>query len=342
MKTLILASAFPLFVSFAAAQDTPPPAPDKKDAPAETVRKATAPAWLGVSLSENDGRVELDHVLPDSPAAKAGLKDGDIVVRIGDQAVAGDPSRIISVVRERKPGEAIELSVRRGDKEETIKVQLAERPSSGEEFRGEFRRKMEDDLEKRVHDEVKKAEEQAAAKLKERMDKQGEKQWEEKSGRALNEAAKAARELEEELEDLRGKERQQWKKNGGLHLKRMLPEEKRLDYFGPAGPPRLLEKMPNPARELQLYMSGKPDKAAEDAIWKRVEKSVGRALKESGLPPEVIEKAMGAVKEARQNGPEQEARRAKLKAEANRIEKEMQALKERADKLRDELHRSEE
>jgi len=78
----------------------------------------------------------------------------------------------------------------------------------------------------------------------------------------------------------------------------------------------------------------------EDAIWKQVEHSVGRALKESGLGPDVIEKVMQAVAAARQHGAGDHARRAKLEAEAARLEKEMQALKEKAGKIREELNRT--
>jgi hypothetical protein len=70
--------------------------------------------------------VRFADITPGSPAAKAGLKAGDILVRFGK-----DPVRNLYdftyALRAHKAGEEVEVEVLRGDKSLTAKVQLTER-----------------------------------------------------------------------------------------------------------------------------------------------------------------------------------------------------------------------
>ena len=53
-----------------------------------TGRRREAPRpWLGVYSEEIEGHVVVTRVLPDSPAAKAGLSRGDVILGVGGQAV---------------------------------------------------------------------------------------------------------------------------------------------------------------------------------------------------------------------------------------------------------------
>jgi S1-C subfamily serine protease len=53
-----------------------------------TGRRREAPRpWLGVYSEEIEGHVVVTRVLPDSPAAKAGLARGDVILGVGGQAV---------------------------------------------------------------------------------------------------------------------------------------------------------------------------------------------------------------------------------------------------------------
>jgi serine protease Do len=54
-----------------------------------TGRRREAPRpWLGVYSEEIEGHVVVTRVLPDSPAARAGLRRGDIVLGVGGKAIA--------------------------------------------------------------------------------------------------------------------------------------------------------------------------------------------------------------------------------------------------------------
>jgi S1-C subfamily serine protease len=79
---------------------------------------------LGVSLgfSENEGAV-VDRVEEDSPALKAGLKSGDVIIKINGEGIA-DGEALVSQVIKRKPGDEITLTVERGDETLELKTTL--------------------------------------------------------------------------------------------------------------------------------------------------------------------------------------------------------------------------
>lgn len=63
-------------------------------------------------------------IVSGSPAASAGLKDKDIITKVGDVAV-GDRGSVSSLIGEYAPGDTIELTVLRGGQTLSIKVTLA-------------------------------------------------------------------------------------------------------------------------------------------------------------------------------------------------------------------------
>lgn len=77
---------------------------------------------------QGDG-VKLDGVSPDSPAARAGLQAGDIVVSFGGLDVH-DLESYMTAMSGKKPGDEVEVTVERDGQEKTFKATLAERPSS--------------------------------------------------------------------------------------------------------------------------------------------------------------------------------------------------------------------
>ncbi len=62
-------------------------------------------------------------IATDSPAAKAGIKDKDIITKVGDIAV-GDRGSVASLVAEYAPGDTVELTILRDGKTMTVKATL--------------------------------------------------------------------------------------------------------------------------------------------------------------------------------------------------------------------------
>jgi serine protease DegQ len=90
------------------------------------------PAPLTPQIAERFG-IDTDEgilvfsVVPGSGADEAGLQEGDIVTRIGDTPIR-QVEDLLSLLRERAPGDEIELRVLREGEEQTIPVTLTDRP----------------------------------------------------------------------------------------------------------------------------------------------------------------------------------------------------------------------
>jgi M6 family metalloprotease-like protein len=87
--------------------------------------KAAQTGYLGVSVERDArGRLVVEELQPDSPAAKAGVKKGDLVARIGEQAVS-TPQAFREWLQTHGPGESIKLGVLRDDKPLELSATLA-------------------------------------------------------------------------------------------------------------------------------------------------------------------------------------------------------------------------
>jgi putative serine protease PepD len=85
-------------------------------------------AFLGVSSgAAPDGGAEIGEVVPNSPAARAGLRQGDTIVEIADQPVR-DPDDVSAVVNARRPGDEVRVAVERSGERRTLTVTLGEQP----------------------------------------------------------------------------------------------------------------------------------------------------------------------------------------------------------------------
>jgi serine protease Do len=80
-------------------------------------------AMLGVNTSDDDKGAEVKAVTEKSAAEKAGLKEGDIITKIGDQKIenAEDVSEAIS---DRKPGDKVDITYLRNGKEQKATAEL--------------------------------------------------------------------------------------------------------------------------------------------------------------------------------------------------------------------------
>ncbi len=119
-----------------------PPAPEKPAPPAAPpgfrtadtalkteIRKGASvgssqAGYLGLFATTEGGKIVVDDVETDSPAAKAGLQPGDVVVKFCGEPVKDDES-LREKVLARPPGEAVKVDVLRKDKPLALTATLA-------------------------------------------------------------------------------------------------------------------------------------------------------------------------------------------------------------------------
>jgi putative serine protease PepD len=85
-------------------------------------------AYLGVSIDSSAANARLAGVQDNTPAAKAGLKKGDVITAVNSTTIAtgDDLSREIDA---HKPGDQVSVTYKRGGSEHTVTVTLGTRPS---------------------------------------------------------------------------------------------------------------------------------------------------------------------------------------------------------------------
>jgi len=99
------------------------------------VAHAGGGAWLGVEIGDAadapDAGALVLHVTPGSPAAEAGIEDGDVIVRFDGQAVGG-PAGLVGRMQAKQAGDAVDIVVRRDGRERTLAADLGARPEAFE------------------------------------------------------------------------------------------------------------------------------------------------------------------------------------------------------------------
>lgn len=96
--------------------------------------RASAPGYLGIQAtdaSKGDDPAEIGSVLPNTAAEKAGLKAGDVILKIGATKTPSFDS-LREAVMAMKEGDEIEITYRRGAAEKKVKVKLGARPPDDE------------------------------------------------------------------------------------------------------------------------------------------------------------------------------------------------------------------
>jgi serine protease Do len=135
-------------------------------------------SYLGIGVAEIDAEraralklpelrgVEVTKVTADSPAAKAGVQEGDVVLEYNGQRVEGI-EQFMRLVRETPPGREVKLLVSRNGQTQTLTATLGNRRSFNFRFDPEFQEGMQ-----RAQKELEKAQKQrekAMARLKQEL-----------------------------------------------------------------------------------------------------------------------------------------------------------------------------
>jgi S1-C subfamily serine protease len=97
------------------------------DALANGQSEAVGRGYLGVSVADASPGATITAVVPSSPADRAGLQTGDVIVAINGQDI-GDASDLVDTVQSHKPGERITLTVSRNGANMTRTVTLGSPP----------------------------------------------------------------------------------------------------------------------------------------------------------------------------------------------------------------------
>ena len=90
-------------------------------------RKPSEAGWMGVEVQAVEGGLEVVRVSRNSPAEKAGIRKGDVLVK-ADAARTLTRAALDKVVLAKGPGEAVKLALRRGGEPVELAVTLAKRP----------------------------------------------------------------------------------------------------------------------------------------------------------------------------------------------------------------------
>lgn len=108
------------------------------EGPIEIFSTANGPSWLGIRMEEvsadkakelklpADRGVLVTHVAPDSPAAKAGLKAGDVITEFDGQRVEGTVA-LQRLVHEVPVGRTVSLSIWRDGSAQSLSVEISAR-----------------------------------------------------------------------------------------------------------------------------------------------------------------------------------------------------------------------
>jgi membrane-associated protease RseP (regulator of RpoE activity) len=85
-------------------------------------------AALGVYTGDAADGVKVVGVMPGSPAERAGLREGDVIRRFDKQRVR-TASGLTEEIRDFRPGEQVDITIRRDGQPMTVKATLAARAS---------------------------------------------------------------------------------------------------------------------------------------------------------------------------------------------------------------------
>ena len=95
------------------------------------LENGTAPkhAYLGLQTTtpQSGTGAQIAEATAGGPSARAGLEAGDVVTKVNGADIGG-PDDVAQAISDKKPGDQVEVTVRRNGSEDTVKVTLGQRP----------------------------------------------------------------------------------------------------------------------------------------------------------------------------------------------------------------------
>ena len=90
-------------------------------------RRSPARPWLGVYTEEVESHVVVTRVLPDAPAAEAGLRRGDVILGVGGQSIGGQGEFYQRLWASGPAGEDVVLHILRSKTVQQLRVRSVDR-----------------------------------------------------------------------------------------------------------------------------------------------------------------------------------------------------------------------
>jgi S1-C subfamily serine protease len=90
-------------------------------------RRAPARPWLGVYTEEVESHVVVTRVLPDAPAAEAGLRRGDVILGVGGQSIGGQGEFYQRLWSSGPAGDDVVLHILRSKTVQQLRVRSVDR-----------------------------------------------------------------------------------------------------------------------------------------------------------------------------------------------------------------------
>lgn len=93
--------------------------------PPEAKPDPLARGYMGITVST--GALTIESVEPGKPASKAGVRAGDVIVRVGTLEPR-EFDQVVAHICSFRPGAVVEIEVQRGNERKSFKVKLTTRP----------------------------------------------------------------------------------------------------------------------------------------------------------------------------------------------------------------------
>jgi serine protease Do len=105
--------------------------------------RARKAGFLGVTLQESEDSAKIGTIQARSPASKAGLKVGDVVLKVEGLKITG-PGNLVETIQRFDPGKVIVMEIKRGNEVKELKATLEKRPTDRSDFQNNMGSKLSD------------------------------------------------------------------------------------------------------------------------------------------------------------------------------------------------------